>query len=412
LNPYAFHISLLDLLFVVTISIGLTFALQLWFTKRVNQTANRFLALALVSVVLWIAWAFGIDIQLNYYFPRWSWLPLQFSLAIGPLVYFYVLKITRPEYKFHWKDLRHFGPLLLQQGVFALLIKESISTGTATYDTLIFQKINPVLLVAAFFSVITYLYSSFMLIERFYQHLKFNDEQDRYRHELRWLHRLLAGLGIAWLLWIPFTAAHYYYHLDSHVYYSLYLVLAAMMIWIAAAAFSKAEVAAQVPVPVTSKPMTPAALKQKGAWLKKTVKAGLYYLDPDLSLNSLAEKLEMGPHELSRIINTGLKKSFTDFINEYRVADFVRKMQDPAYGHITLLGIAFESGFNSKNTFNRAFRQFTGKNPGEYKNELKKEGPSYNMGRYPLSATAISYQETTNGWFLRKLTSPGTKHLR
>src|SRR5437879_3525053 len=99
LNPYTFHITLYDLAFLGTIFIGLTFSLQLWFTKKINQVANRFLALALVTIVFWIARILDIDTGLSAYFPHWSWMPLQYSLALGPFIYFYVLKITRPEYK-------------------------------------------------------------------------------------------------------------------------------------------------------------------------------------------------------------------------------------------------------------------------------------------------------------------------
>ncbi len=245
LNAYTFHITPYDLAFLGTIFVGLTFTLQLWFTKRINRTANRFLGLALATVVLWMAWVLGIDLRLTTYFPHWSWLPLQFSLALGPLIFFYVLKITRPEYKFRWKDLLHFSPLLLQQGVLALEVKESIRTGAATYHTLTFHQLNPILQLLAFISVITYLYMSHRLIESFYQRLKFNEVSDRYRYELRWLHRLLAGFGLLWLLWIPFTAVNYfYYHNQSeiHAYYPLYLLLAVMMIWIAAVAFLRPEV--------------------------------------------------------------------------------------------------------------------------------------------------------------------------
>ena len=98
LNPYTFHINLYDLAFLGVIFIGLNFILFLWFTKRINRAANRFLALALTIVVLWIARILGIDIGLSTYVPHWSRLPLQFSLALGPLLFFYVLKITRPEY--------------------------------------------------------------------------------------------------------------------------------------------------------------------------------------------------------------------------------------------------------------------------------------------------------------------------
>ncbi|SHN01822.1 ABC transporter permease [Mucilaginibacter sp. OK098] len=407
MNSYTFHITLYDLAFLGTIFIGLGFALLLGFTKRINRAANRFLGLALATIVLWMAWVLCIDIRLGTYFPRWSWLPLQFSLTLGPLIYFYVLKITRPEYKLRWKDLLHFSPLLLQQGILVLEIKESIRTGAATYDTLTFQQLSPVLHLAAFISVITYLYWSFKLIERFYQQLKFNNVSDRYRYELRWLHNLLIGFGLLWLLWVPFVAVSYFYYhnqLGIHAYYPLYLLLAIMMIWIAASAFLKQEVSMSPILPSFLKLSPPAELKQKGIWLKKIVKTNLYYQNPELCLSALAEKLELGPHELSRIINTVLKKSFNDFINEFRVADIVRKMQDPAYDHITLLGIAFESGFNSKTTYNRTFKQITGKSPAEYKNDLKKERPSYNMGRYPRFAAVISNHEATSKWSSGNLT--------
>jgi len=401
LNTYTFHITLYDLALLGTIFIGLTFALLLWFTKRINPTANRFLALALATVVLWIAAVLGTNLRLGTYFPRWSWLPLQFSLILGPLLYFYVLKITRPEYKFRWKDLLHFTPLLVQQGALVLEIKESIKTGAATYETITFQQLNPVLQLFAFISVVTYLFWSFKLIERFYQQLKFNGLSDRYRYELRWLHRLLTGFSLLWLLWIPFTVADYfYYHHQAGLYgyYPLYLLLAITLIWIAVKALFRPEAArAGQELPVF-KPLSPAALKQKGVWLKKAMEAGLYYQDPELSLSSLAETLDVQPRDLSRIINTALGKNFNDFVNEYRVRDVSRKMQDPAYERITLLGMALDAGFNSKSTFNRTFRQMTGKSPVEYKNDLKKERPTHDLRPYSRSAAVILNHGATPKW--------------
>ena len=405
MHAYIFHITLYDLAFLGVIFIGLSFALQLGFAKRINRAANRFLSLALITMVLWLLWELGRDIGLEAYFSHWSWLPLQFSLALGPLIFFYVLKITRPNYPFRFKDLLHFGPLLLEQGVLVLEIKESIRTGAATYHTLTFQQLNPVLQLLAFISVSTYLYASHRLIERFYRSLKFNGG-DRYRYELRWLHRLLRGFGLLWLLWIPYTAVDYFYYhsqLSIHAYYPLYFLLAVIFTRVAIVAYLRPEVGVPVGAPSFQKPMLPVELKQKGTWLKKAVKSGLYYQDPELNLSSLAEKLDLTTHELSRIINTALKKSFNDFINEFRVAEVAHKMQDPAYDHITLLGIAFESGFNSKSTFNRAFRQMTGQSPAEYKQVLKKERPFYNLRRGPHFAAVNSSHEAIQIWSSEKL---------
>src|ERR1700712_1777129 len=117
------------------IFIGLSFALLLAFVKSINRAANRFLALALVTMILWMIRILSIDIRLETYLPGWDRLPMQFLLALGPLIYFYVLKITRPEYKFRWKDLLHFSPLLLELGAQLLEIKESMRTGAAAFET-------------------------------------------------------------------------------------------------------------------------------------------------------------------------------------------------------------------------------------------------------------------------------------
>jgi len=300
----------------------------------------------------------------------------------------------------------HFSPLLLELGAQALAVRDSIKTGAATYQTPAFHQLKPVLQLLTFISVGIYLFWSYRLIQDFYLQLKFNGN-DRYRYELRWLHRLLTGFGLVWLFWIPFTTVDYFYYhyqLSIHAYYPLYLLLAVMTIWMAATAFLRQEAGLLVAPAPFLKPPLPAELKQRGTWLKKAMQARRYYQDPELSLSSLAVKLELGPHELSRIINTALKKSFNDFINEYRVVDVVQKMQDPAYDHITLLGIAFESGFNSQSSFNRIFRQMTGQSPLEYKNKLKKEQPSYNLGSRQQFAPVILHRETTPLWSHEKLT--------
>ena len=390
MKSYNFHINLYDLAFLGTIFIGLTFAVLLLFTKSINQPAKRFLGLALVVMVLWMLSVSGMDIRIGNYPFQAGRLPLQFSLALGPLIYFYVLKLTRPDRKSGWKDSLHFIPALMQQLVWMFTAKEQL--------TFLSQSLT-------FISFIIYLYWSHRLIEDFYQRLKFNGG-DRYRNELQWLHRLLVGFGLLCLLWIPFAAANYFtYHnlLRCTCVYPLYLVLAATITWIGAVAFLRPEIELPGEASPVLKPSAPVESRQKGAWLKKAMEANLYHQDPELSLSSLAEKLDIHPHELSRIINIALKKNFNDFINEYRVKDVARKMQDPAYDHITLLGIAFESGFNSQSTFTRAFKQITGKTPLEYKNDLKKDWSSYNLGSRPQFASLILHRETATRWSQGKL---------
>ncbi|MFT3705291.1 MAG: hypothetical protein QM802_23185 [Agriterribacter sp.] len=195
MNSYTFDINLYDLTFFAAIFIGLTFVLLLWITKTANGQANRFLALGLLTMIVWMIRILAIDLRLERYLRYWDRVPLQFLLALGPLLYFYVLKITRPQYKFVWKDLLHFSPLLLELAALALEIRESIQTGVPTYSTRIFGQINPALQLLIFISNIVYLYRCDKLIQTFYRQLQ-PVLMDRPLIEFRWLRRLLAASAL------------------------------------------------------------------------------------------------------------------------------------------------------------------------------------------------------------------------
>lgn len=89
------------------------------------------------------------------------------------------------------------------------------------------------------------------------------------------------------------------------------------------------------------------------------------WLEPELTLAELAHRLRTNTSLLSHVINAGCGQNFNDFVNRYRVAEAERRLQDPRLAHYSLVGIALESGFNSKSTFNRVFKKLTGRTPGE-----------------------------------------------
>ncbi len=93
------------------------------------------------------------------------------------------------------------------------------------------------------------------------------------------------------------------------------------------------------------------------------------YKDPDITLPTLAERIGMSHHILSQIINDRLGKNFNTFINEYRVAEVCRMLENPE-NRDKLLAIAYDSGFRSKSTFNAFFKKCTGKTPSEYRKSL------------------------------------------
>lgn len=92
------------------------------------------------------------------------------------------------------------------------------------------------------------------------------------------------------------------------------------------------------------------------------------YLNSDLNLIQLSELLHISPHILSYVINSGFNVNFPQFVNKYRVEKAKQLLQDQEKAKkLSILGIAYESGFNSKTVFNTTFKKITGQTPSEFK---------------------------------------------
>ena len=96
------------------------------------------------------------------------------------------------------------------------------------------------------------------------------------------------------------------------------------------------------------------------------------YMNPNLTIYKLAEELNMPTKDLSLLINHDMNQHFFDFVNSFRIEKAMEILQDPEQQELTVLEILYEVGFNSKSSFNTAFKKYTGKTPTEYrKNYLR-----------------------------------------
>jgi AraC-like DNA-binding protein len=95
------------------------------------------------------------------------------------------------------------------------------------------------------------------------------------------------------------------------------------------------------------------------------------YLNSELGLTDLAMMMQIGIHELSYLINVGFENNFYGFVNKYRVEESKILLNSSKHQHLSIIGIAFEAGFNSKTVFNTTFKKMTGLTPTEFK-KLKK----------------------------------------
>lgn len=95
------------------------------------------------------------------------------------------------------------------------------------------------------------------------------------------------------------------------------------------------------------------------------------FLDPYLSLETLSNSLELSSGYLSFLINNYSSNNFSDYINKLRINQVKQIIKDPEYLNYTIVSIGLESGFNSKSTFYKSFKKFTGMSPAEFKKQIE-----------------------------------------
>lgn len=324
----------------------------------------------------------------NELFTRFPLLSASFMsllLLHGPFLYFYISSLVVNPNKFRTKDLLHFIPFLLFNLYliivsFLPMVSEriSISHVASEHETpLLFQ----LFLILVVLSGPVYFLLSIRLFKSLDIHI-FNNFSRAEDINLDWLRKLVYIFGSVWTLLMVVATIHHVFHLFSWIFCTdgISLSLSIFIILIGYYGLKQKE--------LFSFPEKESFIleqkqeKYSGSRLKES-EARLYleklnsfigkekpYLNPDLNLPQLAKEVDIPSHYLSQVINENIGLNFFDFINHQRVEDVKNKISDPRYNNFSILGIAFESGFNSKSAFNRVFKNITGITPSEYKKTL------------------------------------------
>jgi AraC-like DNA-binding protein len=91
------------------------------------------------------------------------------------------------------------------------------------------------------------------------------------------------------------------------------------------------------------------------------------YLNRDLGIQDLSSLTGIPKHYITQVLNEKHGKNFFMFINEYRIKEAIERFSDPKFNRYTILAIAYDSGFNSKTTFNSIFKSQTGLTPSQFR---------------------------------------------
>ena len=304
-------------------------------------------------------------------FIPWHWLVL-------PMFYLYVHKFIgrkKLSYKTKFSLLLPFFIILFVHLVYAFL--------THSYD-----NINKIV---SHFQRGIYLYLEFLsfifnviIMALVYRMILIHEKDKNYnvswiKSETNWLKKLIYTGLIICICWLVALIIIVIYDLNkSFIFYPIWIGISVLVYWIGYVGISKSQQLKKrielrkKRIANFKKSLIIEQKKSKGFYkVENHIKVNKSYLNPNLSLETLAKDLNLSEGYISQIINNSSNLNFNDYINSLRVNDAKSMLTNIEYNNYTVIAIGLEAGFNSKSSFYTAFKKFTGKTPIEYKKYVR-----------------------------------------
>jgi AraC-like DNA-binding protein len=412
--PILFAIFTAMNLFLVCFISGASFLvsfLLFFHPLQQNITANRWLGffVFIIGCAFVSTYMIKIETTISNSFLFKCLNSLQFLLAPG--LYISILYFVNPGKTFKKIDWLHFVPFLIY--VFAETIwnhgSESISTRTLfTLNKDVSVLVRDILPVIA----LLYLIKGYVLLEKHKANLKLISSAIN-QISLDWLVQFLFILSITIIIWmndalfgLPFLTEATNFVYTISVFFLAYFSIRQKTIFVfkekdikeISYLFEneayKPEIKAipevgkgvnqsdatgditEVPADAKDKPkikrLSGEQVANLAIQLSCLMERDKLFLDNDLNLPTVAERLGISIHETSFLINETTKDNFYNFINRYRVEEAKKLLASAKMEELNILGIAFASGFNSKTTFNTTFKRIVGISPSQYSKAQKK----------------------------------------
>ncbi|WP_299768246.1 helix-turn-helix domain-containing protein [uncultured Dokdonia sp.] len=308
-------------------------------------------------------------------------IPFQQLFLMGPVLYFYSQILLNASFKISKKDYIHFVPAFVYM-IYNLIV---FITDVFIVDEPYFyadgrdKDFDLWYQIVGLASMVFYL----VLSLRFYiNYKKIAFETVSFADSIlfKWLqHFFIAFLVILLLRVLYFILNPEWGQFGRKFWY--YLCFSALYYYIALSGYSNTvkamipidtpvdEADPDIPIRHTEKKRLEITIPNTDAWKQKLLDLMLekkLYENPSLTVSDVASQLETNTKFISSIVNSGFNMNFNDFINYYRVEAVKEQLKNNAQKTKTLLGIALECGFNSKATFNRAFKKHTSLSPKEF----------------------------------------------
>ncbi|MCR9251759.1 MAG: AraC family transcriptional regulator [bacterium] len=372
-----------DIILVPGIAQGIFLSFMLFRLDKRNISANRILAIiiamAAVMLIGRMVWA-RYPPDLSY---QWSLIPDTTIFLFGPLIYFYIKRLLFKEE--NGIPFFHFIPAITHLVIVGIMFQYS----KQDYDLLIYKgHLNSYFLTLEEIAIvlnIIYWILGYLLIRKY---LKQGSENLSFKQNtVNYLLYLHFAILICLAMWpIGFVHRVWFRGSLSFIDYDLIWTTIPLFIYVVGYYALKQPELFRLHIETPTAKLQINRLKDEETnQLKKALEMVIneekIYLKNDLTLSMLAKSIGASSNNVSWLLNEVYGKSFYDYINGLRIGEFIAKIENREHSKKTLLALAMEVGFNSKSTFNKAFKLEKDSSPSEYikNNQLSAENPEYEL---------------------------------
>jgi len=367
----------------IAVFVSLLLAFFLLTVKTENKLANRLFAIFFILTAVDLSGFFVYDFiygKVNLEVFRWTT-----CLIEMPLFYLYVLSVCYSDFRLKWKHLLHAIPFIVVNLVF---VPRFYFAPIA--EKLHFFEFHNQMPEMHFFLILVevqyffYIISVFLILKK-YREIYLENYTNPSTSTYKWLFQITAVFLGSHTLVLLKGLLRYTDFNETFIWANILVGSVALLVtcWFVLKAMnhpelfrginSKLQLAKDI-LPKENQAVAEIkdnqndAVKTQIEELKQYMTQKEPYLDPSLTIQELANQINIPVRDLSVLINHYMDQHFFDFVNEYRIQKAMNILKNPSKKELTVLEILYEVGFNSKSSFNTSFKKYTNLTPTAYRN--------------------------------------------
>lgn len=368
----------------ISVFVSLLMAFFLLTVKTENKLANRLFAWFFIISAIDLSGFFVTDYIQDYLdlmIFRWT-----ICLLAMPLFYLYVLSVCYSDFRLKWKHLVHLLPILLVNLVFIprLYLASNSDMKLLSGDLEHMPEIYLIQILIEF-QYVFYIVSAFLILKK-YREIYLENYTNPSTSTYKYLFQMTTVFLIAHGLVALKNLLRYSDYRQMFLWLNVVVGSVALFItcWLVMKALNHPElfrginsrlqltkdILPEVEEKTASKNVQDDAISSQISTLKQYMAQKEPFLDPSLTIQELANQIDIPVRDLSVLINHHMDQHFFDFVNEYRIQKAMGILKDQSRSQLTVLEILYEVGFNSKSSFNTSFKKHTNLTPTAYRNAL------------------------------------------